>query len=339
VLRGLHGYYNVRAELQTAHTLGEQLLALAQQVQDAAMLVAAHRALGTTLLYLGAAAEAHIHFTQGLVLYDLQQHRASTVLHGLDSGVTSHSHAAWTLWSLGYPDQGLVQSQRAVTLAQQLAHSYSLGFALNWAATFHKLRREARWTQEHAEALISLATDQGFPQWKALGAILRGWVLTHQGQAQEGIAQITQGLSAYRATGAEVGRSHFLALLAEAHGTRGEPEAGLTVLTEALTLAETTGERWYEPELYRLKGALLLQQSSDNHTEAETCFQHSISIAQSQQAKSLELRAATSLARLWQQQGKRQEAHDLLAPVYEGFTEGFDTADLKDAKALLDELA
>ena len=148
-----------------------------------------------------------------------------------------------------------------------------------------------------------------------------------------------QGLKAFRATGGEILRPYFLALLAEAHGTLGEPEAGLTVLAEALTLVDTTGEHWYEPELYRLKGELLLQLSSDNQAEAETCFHQAMAIAQNQQAKSLELRAATSLARLWQQQGKRQEAHDLLAPVYHWFTEGFDTADLQDAKALLDELA
>ena len=204
---------------------------------------------------------------------------------------------------------------------------------------FYQLRREERCTQEHAEATVILAKEQGFRYWMAIGAILHGWALTHQGQAQEGIAQIEQGLVAYRATGAETLRPYFLALLAEAHGTLGEPEEGLKVLTEALNLANTTGERRYEPELYRLKGALLLQQSSDNHTEAEACFHHALDIARNQQAKSFELRTATSLARLWQQQGKRQEAHDLLAPVYNWFTEGFDTADLKDAKALLDELA
>jgi len=161
----------------------------------------------------------------------------------------------------------------------------------------------------------------------------------HYGQAQEGIAQITQGLMTYRATGAELGRPYLLALLAEAHGTIGEPEAGLDVLKEALALADTTDERWCEAELYRLKGELLLQQNSANQTEAEACFHQAIAIAQNQQAKSFELRTATSLARLWQQQGKRQEAHDLLAPVYNWFTEGFDTADLKDAKMLLDTLS
>ena len=196
-----------------------------------------------------------------------------------------------------------------------------------------------RWTQERAEALISLATDQGFPQWQANGAILRGWTLAHQGQAQEGIAQIHQSLGAHRATVAAIAGSYFLALLAEAYGMQGEPEAGLTVLTEALTRAETIGERWYESELYRLKGELLLQQASDNSTEAESCFHQALAIAQNQQAKSWELRAATSLARLWQQQGKRQEASDLVAPVYGWFTEGFDTPDLQEAKALLEALA
>src|SRR2546429_614327 len=180
--------------------------------------------------------------------------------------------------------------------------------------------------------------EQRFPHWRAQGAILRGWTLAQQGQAQAGIEQLHQGLRAFRATGAETFRPYFLALLAEAHGTIEEPEAGLTVLTEALVLVDTTGERWYEAELYRLKGELLLQLSLDNQAAAETCFQHAISIAQSQQAKSWELRAATSLARLWQSQVKRDEVRQVLAEVYNWFTEGFDTLDLMDAKALLHEL-
>jgi len=173
---------------------------------------------------------------------------------------------------------------------------------------------------------------------KAVGSLLRGWALAQQRQAKEGIEQMHQGLIAHRATGAEMIRPYFLALLAEVHGTIGQPDVGLTALAEALLLGDTTDAHWYKPELYRLKGELLLQLSSDNQVEAENCFQQAITVARSQQAKSFELRTATSLARLWQQQGKRQEAHDLLAPVYHWFTEGFDTADLKDAKALLDEL-
>jgi predicted ATPase len=273
-----------------------------------------------------------------MALYDAQQHRASVFLYGEDVGVICHSTTAWTLWSLGYPDQGLARSHEAVTLAQQVAHPFSLVLALSAAALFHQMRREERCTQERAEAAHILAKEQGFPFWMAMSSLLRGWALAHQGQGKEGIAQISQSLSAFRATGAEVNQSYFLALLAEAHGTLGEPEAGLTVLTEALTFMDTTGERVWEPELYRLRGELLLQQNSNNEAEAETCFQHAISIAQNQSAKSWELRATTSLARLWQQQGKRQDAHDLLAPVYNWFTEGFDTPDLQDAQALLDAL-
>jgi predicted ATPase len=172
-----------------------------------------------------------------------------------------------------------------------------------------------------------------------VSAMLRGWALVHQGQAQEGMAQITQGLMTYRTTGSEHARPYFLTLLAEAHHIQGEATAGLTVLTEALGLVDTTGERWYEPELYRLKGALLLQQHGDHQAEAERCFHHALEIARHQQAKSFELRTATSLSRLWQQQGKCVEARDLLAPVYGWFTEGFDTPDLQEAQALLDALA
>jgi TOMM system kinase/cyclase fusion protein len=338
VVRGLWNYSLVRAELQMAHALGEQLLTLAQQIQDSAMLVAAHRSLGVTLYHLGAVTAAHTHCAQGIALYDPKQHRASAFLYGQDAGVVCHSYAALTLWIRGYPEQGLARSQEAVTLAQQMAHPFSLSFALSFAAVFYQLRRERHTAQEYAEAAISLTTDQGFPHWRAYSTILRAWALAHQEQAQEGVEQIKQGLRAFRATEAELWRPYLLALLAEAHGTIGEPEAGRTLLTEALTLVDTTGQRWYEAELYRLKGELLLQQSLDDQAEAESCFHHALGIARNQQAKSLELRAATSLARLWQQQGKRQEAQDLLAPVYGWFTEGFDTADLKEAKALLEEL-
>jgi predicted ATPase len=252
--------------------------------------------------------------------------------------VICHIFAAYALWYLGSPDQGLVRSQEAVILAQHVAHPFSLSFVLSHAAMFHQFRREVRAAQERAEAVISLATAQGFPQWMAFGAMLLGWALVHQGQGKEGIEQMHQSMQAFRATGGEILRPYFLALLAEAYETMGQPAEGLRTLTEALTLVDKTGERWYEPELYRLKGALLLQQSSDHQAEAERCFHHALDIARNQQAKSLELRAATSRARLWQRQGKRDEARQVLGDVYGWFTEGFDTADLQDVKALLDEL-
>jgi class 3 adenylate cyclase/predicted ATPase len=338
VLGGLWGYALVHGELQTAHALGEQLVTLAQHTQDPIMLLVAHHAMGSTLSQLGMLTAAHTHLAQGIALDNAQHHRASVLLYGEDTGVVCRCHAVDTLWLLGYPDQALARSQEAVMLAQQMAHPLSLAYALGMAALFHQFRREVRAVQEHAEATISLAMEQGFPFWRAIGSSLHGWTLAQQGQAQEGIAQITQGLRAFQATGAEITRWYYLALLAEAHSLIGQPEVGLTALGEALTLVDTTGARLYEAELYRLKGELLLQQSADNQLEAETCFHRAISIAQNQSAKSWELRTATSLARLWQHQGKRQEAYDLLAPVYGWFTEGFDTADLKDAKALLDAL-
>jgi predicted ATPase len=338
-LCGLWIYYLTCAELQTTYALSEQLLTLARHVQDAALLVVAHRVLGATLFQLGAVANAHTHFTQGIALYDPQQQCASAVRYGEDAGVICHSLDAWMLWFLGYPEQGKMRNDEAVTLAQQSAHPFSLSFILGFAAIFQQYRREVRTVQACAEAAINLATEQGFPHWMTHGAILRGWALVQQGQTQEGIEQIYLGLTTYRATGAEILRPYWLALLAEAYGIMRQLEEGLTALAEALTLAETTGERWYEPELYRLQGELLLQQNSDNQAEAETCFHYALDMARTQQAKSFELRSATNLARLWQQQGKRQDAYDLLALVYGWFAEEFDTADLIDAKALLDELS
>src|SRR5262249_34746201 len=271
-------------------------------------------------------------------LYDAHQPRVATALFVEDLGVICLCRTSWTLWYLGYPDQALARSQAAMTLAHQFAHPLSLSFALGEAAVCHQFRREGHAAQEHAAAAIHLATDQGFPHWRAYGTILHGWALAHQGEAKEGIAQLHQGMMARRATGAVLARPYFLSLLVEAYGATGQPEAGLTALTEAFTLAETSGECWYMPELHRRKGTLLPQHALDHQVEAEVCFQHAISIAQSQHAKSLELRAATSLARLWHQQGKRTEAYELLAAVYGWFTEGFDTVDLQEARALLEAL-
>jgi class 3 adenylate cyclase len=217
VLRGLWSYYVVRAELQTAQALGAQLLSLAQQAQDSGMLLGAHRALGATLLLLGAAS-AHTHLAQGLALYDPQQHRATAFLYGEDMGVVCRSHAAWALWDLGYPDQGRARNDEALTLAQHIVHPYSLCYVLALAAVFHQLRREVRAAQEHAEASISLAKEQGFPLVMAWSSVLRSWALAQQGQAKEGLAQLYQSLTAWRATGAEALRPYFLALLTDVHG-------------------------------------------------------------------------------------------------------------------------
>jgi predicted ATPase len=257
----------------------------------------------------------------------------------VDLGVWCLSYVPWPLWQLGYPDQALTRSNEAIILAQALSHPHSLAAALTYAAFLHCYRREEHATQERAEASMALASEQGLPFFVALGMFMRGWALAVQGQGEEGIAQLHQGLAAFRAVGLELGRSWHLALLAEAYGEGGQTEAGLTVLAEALAVVDKTGEeRYWEAELHRLKGELLLALSTDNTTEAEACFHQALDIARRQEAKSLELRAATSLSRLWQQQGKRADAYELLAPIYGWFTEGFDTADLQEAKVLLEEL-
>jgi predicted ATPase len=311
---------------------------LAQRVDNPVLLLEAHSALGINAFWYGDLVLARAYFEQGLALGMPHFHNGRMPLYAHDAREAGLAHAALTTWLLGYPDQALRQSQEALTWAQSLAHLNTLVHALCWASIVHQHCREVQATQEQAEAVITLAEQQGFQLWLALGTCQWGWALAEQGQRAAGMAQIRQGLAALRVTGQETWVPYLLALLAERHGQSGAPEAGLTVLEEALTLVDKNEERWCEAEIYRLKGVLLLQQNSNIQAEAETCFHHAIHIAQNQQAKSFELRAATSLAKLWQRQGERHEAYDLLSPVYSWFTEGFDTADLKDAKALLDEL-
>ncbi len=290
VLRGLWAFYNVRAEYETARELGEQCLTLAQRVQDPALLVEAHYALGNTLFLLGEFASVLEHLEQGIAVCDPQQHRFRTFLYGQDPRVGCLSYAAAVLWCLGYSDQALKRSHEALALAHELSHPFSLAFALLLAAIFHQRRREWRGTQERVEADITLSTEQGFQYLLASGTIWRGWALAEQGQGEEGIAQIRQGLAAWRATGAEIFRSHSLAMLAEAYGKVGQAEEGLSVLAEALDVVDKNGEGEYEAELYRLKGQLTLESQVESHNskveEAETCFLKAIEIARRQKAKS-----------------------------------------------------
>ena len=249
------------------------------------------------------------------------------------------SFVAWPLWVLGYPDQALQSIHEALAQAQEFNHPFTLALALVQDALVHQFRREVLAVREHAGALIALSTDHGFPYWVDYGTILQGWALAAQGEGTEGVVLVRQGLVARRARGAELHRPYFLALLAEAQGKVGQIEEGLSVLNKALNTVNKTEERNWEAELHRLKGELLLIQQGQKVGEAEECFQKALDIARRQQAKSLELRASMSLSRLWQQQGKKEEARHLLAEIYDWFTEGFDTADLKEAKTLLEELA
>jgi len=364
VLFGLWVFYYTRAQLPTAQKLAEQLLHLAHRVQAPPLLLEAHHALGNTLHRRGELATARAYLEQGIALPAPGQHHSSAFLFGLNTGVVGLGYGTFVLWALGYPDQALQRSQAMLTLAEDLSHPLSLAWALNSAAWLHYLRREGPAAHERAGVALALCSEHGFAQLRAVVSLVWGWALAEQGQAAEGIVQMGQGLAAVRATGAEIGRPRALAMLAEAYGQLGQGEEGLSLVAKALAVVDRTGERFDEAELYRLKGELLLNaergtrndefkktlSSVDVHrssfivhrsaeAEAEECFWRAIEIARRQSAKSLELRAVMSLSRLWQHQGKKEEARQMLAEIYGWFTEGFDTADLQEAKALLEELS
>ena len=293
-----------------------------------------------------------MHLEQGIGLYERKEHHDLGLRAGFpgDLGVFCRCFAAHTLWHLGYPDQALQHIQQALTLAQELAHPFSRALALAYAAMLYQFRRETQLAREAAETAIGLCQEQGFAYYLAWVTVMRGWALTAQRQGDEGMAEMRRGLDAIRATGARLRQPYYLALLAEACGQTGEVEAGVKMLAEGLGAAHHHGECWQEAELYRLQGELLIGSHDPRasrsqpsgcqtiDTRVERCFHQALAIARRQHAKSLELRAAMSLARLWKRKGKRAEAYDLLVPIYHWFTEGFDTADLRDAKALLGEL-
>jgi class 3 adenylate cyclase/predicted ATPase len=338
VLFGLWRYYVTRPQLHTAHELGETLLRLAQRTHDPAFVVIAHYALGWTWFCLGALPAARQHLEAGIAHYTPDQRGAAVFRMGQDPGVACRAYTALALWLLGYPEQALARLHEALTLVHELSHPYSLAFAWAMAAWVSQFRRDMPAVHAQAEAAVALSTEQGFPLWAAWGTSLRGWALAMQDQGAEGMTQIRQGIAARRATGSTLYIPYFCTVLANVCDHLGHPTDGLQVLAEAYTLVEQQEERWWEAEVYRLRGVLLLRQPGTSQEEAEAWLRRALDVAHRQETKSLELRAAMSLSRLWQQQDKRQEAHDLLALIYDWFTEGFDTADLQEARALLDEL-
>ena len=326
VLFGLWRYYVTRSQFHTARELGETLLRLAQRADDPALTVIAHSALGATLLWLGALPAACPHIEESIARYTPDQRRTPAFRMAHDPGVAGRTYTAMTLWLRGYPTQALGHLHEALTLAHELSHPYSLAFAQFWAAWVSQVRRDVPAVYEHAEATVVLSTEQGFPLWTATGTSLRGWALAMQGQGEEGLAQVRQGIAAWRATGAALFVPCFCTWLADVADHLGHTADGLQALAEAHTLVEQHEERYWEAEICRLRGVLLLKHVVPQQAEAETWLQRALDVARRQEAKSLELRAAMSLARLWQQQGKRTEAYALLAPIYGWFTEGFDTA-------------
>jgi predicted ATPase len=338
VLHGLWLMHLVRGEVQTASELGEQLLHLAQRTPQTTLRLEAHRALGTSLFMRGELAAARTQLAQGSQLYDVERHRALTSDYAQDSGVVCLGYRAWILWLQGYPEQARHAITAALQLARQLAHPYSLGFALTFAAWLHQWRREPPAVLEHVTASMALAQAHAFPLLFAHGMTLQGWALAAQGQGEAGSEHMRRGLAAYRATGTGVAQPYLLTLLAEACRQQGKIAAGLAALAEALALVERHGERWWQAEIYRLRGELLLQGREPDVSQAEASLQHALEVARQQQARSLALRAAMSLSRLWLQQEKRHQGWRLLGEVYGWFSEGFDTADLTEARALLEIL-
>ncbi|WP_233857670.1 adenylate/guanylate cyclase domain-containing protein [Paraburkholderia sp. HD33-4] len=341
-LLGLRTFFIARGAVRPACELGEELVTLARKAHDPALLMQAHRALGSSLLHLGELEAARAQLEEALALYDPQQQYSLAFFHGIEPGVLAPGYLSQALWFLGYPDQALAHSQRALALAQTLCHPAASANALIYAAELHLCRREVQLTHDLADSVLSLATEHGFPFWSSYGTVLLGWSLAEEGRTQEGIERMREGLAAHRETGAQLLTPHFLALLAEAYGRTGQAEAGLQALTEALDAVDQTDARVNEAELYRLKGELTLrllgQETVESEGEGEASFLRAVAIARRQGARSLQLRAVTALARLWRQQGKSSHAREILSTTYGSFSEGFDTRDLQEAKTLLDEL-
>jgi predicted ATPase len=330
-------HHMFRGELDLALRLDEDLLRLSSQRNDSAGLVLAHFSSGRNLLSAGRFTSSRSHLEEALALYNPISHRSLVHQTGLHPQNNAQSLLGSVLFCLGFPDQALARSNAAIAEARRVAHPPSLAVSLALGARLLSLVGDNAALDELADELAAVATEQSFPHWRAEGAIYRGWVTVKNGDVAEGISFLRSGSIAFRATGAEVFMPHYITLLAGACGIAGQVEEAETLLDEALQIVERTGERWFAAELNRHKGQLLLRQG---HTEAaEDLYRKALRIAAEQGAKLWELRAAASLARLRRDQGRRAEARDLLAPVYGWFTEGFDTPDLKDAKALLEQLA
>jgi predicted ATPase/DNA-binding winged helix-turn-helix (wHTH) protein len=336
-LFGMWAIYLDRGEFQTACELAEQLLR-AQGALDPALLTYARLARGATSYWMGQLLPAREYLESAITLYDPDRHRPLIFRYGYDAGVACLSYAAWTLWHLGYADQAAKRSYEALALAQKLSHPLNLAHAQLFVSVVHQYRREVPAAQENAESVIAHSAEHGLTDYWGWATGLRGWAMAQQGRSEEGIAQLRECLAAFSATEALL-RPYFLCLLAEAWTKTGRFDDGLNALTEALAAADEREIRFYEAETHRLKGELLSKRDDSNAAQAQSCFERAIEIARAQSAKSLELHATMSLARLLRNTARRDEARAMLGEIYGWFTEGLDTPALSDGKALLDELS
>ena len=342
VLFGLWGVHLLRAEHRAARDVADELQKLVRQgEQDVGLQMLAHGAMGATMLWTGEIADARAELEREIALYDPQRHR-SRFSYGVDPWVASHGYAALALWLLGFVDQSAQASEEAVVYARELGHPLSIAFSLHFGASLFIARREPRAVEQRAEALIALSSDLGLAFWGNQGTVARGQALIQRGHSAEGLAQVQGVLDTWSTLGKALNRPNYLAAMAEAYAGMGQVERGIDILDAAQAEIVRTGERWWEPEIHRLKGDLILKSRSvgGRHklqawAQAEACLQRAVEVARRQGARSLELRAAVSLSRLWLSQGERERAHALLQETYSWFTEGFDTADLQDARAVL----
>jgi predicted ATPase len=336
VLLGLRGVYFIRGEYRLASELDQKLLLQAQSAKDPGLLSLAHWLRGITYREIGERPLARKQLEKSIFLYDRERDRPRAFLLGVDPGCGSLGYLGMILWTLGYPDQALKRGQEGVALAEGLVHQLCANEVFLFVV--HQRRGEADKAQRAAENVITLSDEHGFTLWSALATFLRHWAIIEQGQGDGNISQLREALAAYRATEAQVGRSGNLCMLAEACMKTGRLDDASDALTEALAVADQHEEHHGDAEIHRLRGELALKKEGSNVAAAQRCFERAIEVAQKQSAKSFELRATMSLARLLAQQGHRREPRAMLAEIYGWFTEGFDTADLKDAKALLEEL-
>ncbi|SUS05938.1 SAM domain (Sterile alpha motif) [uncultured Defluviicoccus sp.] len=336
VLYGQWVHHLLKGPLRVARELAADMLQLGEDTSNAAVTGVGHRLTGATCFQLGEFLASRAHLEEALAEYDPADRPFYMSLFPQDARVALLFYLSYDLFCLGHLNQARLRSEEAVDEARKLGHAFSLAQALNLSCTLDWPTRSSEELQARVDTLIAVSEEHGFPYFRARGTIWRGWALAESGQAAEGIAVLRAGVVEYQATGAVQYVPFFLTLLADAEGKAQQLEGGLGHLEEAERLVSETGDRWAEAELHRVRGELL--RSNDDDTAAEHCFHDAIGIAQKQSAKLWELRAATSLARLWCDRGKRDAARNLLGPIYGWFTDGFDTSVLKEAEALLTEL-
>ena len=337
-LYGLWQMNHVRGAVAVAKGIAGDLMRSTEGGDDSGQRLQAHHSNWTSSFFSGDPKACLHHTSRGVEIYDREEHRTHRFLYGAhDPGVCGLTLGSVSSWFLGYPDRGVQMGEDSMALAEELAHPVSAAVGLLFVTAMYQFRRDAEATERYGEMGVALCAEHGIAAWGPAMATLRGWAQLELGGG-DAVAEIGAAMQTWQATGNKLFWPWFLALQAEADGQAGKAQDGLEKAAEGLAHAERTGEHWVDAELHRTRGDLLLARSARNIKKAETAFLEALEVARGQEAKSLELRATTSLARLWGENKKRAEAHALLAPIYGWFTEGFDTPDLKDAKALLDEL-